>query len=265
MFSAGAVMPLNSRFTLDCALSNLDADVRGEGTPIVRSMSFYAVKPISCEHALQFVQLSCASTCGFVMWSVNDSRLLNQRRTMLADFLVLASVLILLACASFLPMRILLPDRRQHSAELIDTASPRVRRAEAGSPFPLEIAVRMQAVEPVLCAICLSEAPGRNMIQLSPCHHIFHDECILEWCSASQRCPLCRRIVRRGQLLRAASPEQEQQPQDVSGDRHVMGALSDSSWHASFPFEREDEGTDAGICSGVVHPQGSADEEPLLV
>ncbi|OWZ19230.1 Kazal-like serine protease inhibitor [Phytophthora megakarya] len=50
--------------------------------------------------------------------------------------------------------------------------------------------------EPV-CCICLNEEEPINseltpLVEL-PCHHHFHEDCVIDWFSASTTCPLCRR------------------------------------------------------------------------
>ncbi|GMF31267.1 unnamed protein product [Phytophthora lilii] len=50
--------------------------------------------------------------------------------------------------------------------------------------------------EPV-CCICLNEEDPvadetAPLVQL-PCHHHFHEDCVIDWFSASTTCPLCRR------------------------------------------------------------------------
>jgi len=52
--------------------------------------------------------------------------------------------------------------------------------------------------EPV-CCICLNEedpvdSDAAPLVQL-PCHHHFHEDCVIDWFSASTTCPLCRRTT----------------------------------------------------------------------
>ncbi|KAG7386996.1 hypothetical protein PHYPSEUDO_014872 [Phytophthora pseudosyringae] len=49
------------------------------------------------------------------------------------------------------------------------------------------------------CCICLNEQDPVNteqapLVQL-PCHHHFHEDCVIDWFSASTTCPLCRRTT----------------------------------------------------------------------
>ncbi|ETI33671.1 hypothetical protein F443_19681 [Phytophthora nicotianae P1569] len=54
------------------------------------------------------------------------------------------------------------------------------------------------SAEPV-CCICLNEEDPTDsekapLVQL-PCHHHFHEDCVIDWFSASTTCPLCRRTT----------------------------------------------------------------------
>ncbi|KAG7394709.1 hypothetical protein PHYBOEH_004804 [Phytophthora boehmeriae] len=51
----------------------------------------------------------------------------------------------------------------------------------------------------LVCCICLNEEdPATDgcatLVQL-PCHHHFHEDCVIDWFSASTTCPLCRRTT----------------------------------------------------------------------
>ncbi|POM78438.1 Kazal-like serine protease inhibitor domain and phox-like domain containing hypothetical protein [Phytophthora palmivora] len=54
------------------------------------------------------------------------------------------------------------------------------------------------SAEPV-CCICLNEEEiaGNELAPLVqlPCHHHFHEDCVIDWFSASTTCPLCRRTT----------------------------------------------------------------------
>jgi hypothetical protein len=51
--------------------------------------------------------------------------------------------------------------------------------------------------EAMTCSICLVEfSVGLEAVRLpSPCSHVYHKDCILEWLDRSSTCPLCRRPV----------------------------------------------------------------------
>ncbi|TNV81907.1 hypothetical protein FGO68_gene10644 [Halteria grandinella] len=45
------------------------------------------------------------------------------------------------------------------------------------------------------CCICFEELSDEVMIRETPCQHIFHSECIMEWIKAKfpkPDCPYCR-------------------------------------------------------------------------
>ncbi|RLN20376.1 hypothetical protein BBJ28_00002510 [Nothophytophthora sp. Chile5] len=48
-----------------------------------------------------------------------------------------------------------------------------------------------------MCCICLNEedpaAENETPLVRLPCHHHFHEDCVIDWFSASTTCPLCRR------------------------------------------------------------------------
>tara|TARA_Y100001938_G_C7801073_1_gene287124 strand:+ start:114 stop:518 length:405 start_codon:yes stop_codon:yes gene_type:complete len=42
------------------------------------------------------------------------------------------------------------------------------------------------------CVICLEKYQKKEKIVTLKCNHIFHQECIEEWCKTGKTCPLCR-------------------------------------------------------------------------
>ncbi|KAG6525379.1 hypothetical protein ZIOFF_015335 [Zingiber officinale] len=46
--------------------------------------------------------------------------------------------------------------------------------------------------EPGVCSICLDEFQVTTRVLEMPCHHTFHNECLREWLTRSNTCPLCR-------------------------------------------------------------------------
>lgn len=42
------------------------------------------------------------------------------------------------------------------------------------------------------CAICLEEFEPRQIVMLTPCNHMFHEECIVPWVKSHGQCPVCR-------------------------------------------------------------------------
>lgn len=51
--------------------------------------------------------------------------------------------------------------------------------------------------ESKMCSICLGDLSiGIKAIRLpTPCSHVFHQDCIIQWLNKSNTCPLCRRPV----------------------------------------------------------------------
>ncbi|CAM8890997.1 unnamed protein product [Rhodiola kirilowii] len=42
------------------------------------------------------------------------------------------------------------------------------------------------------CAICLEEFEPREDVSVTPCSHMFHEECIVPWVKSNGQCPVCR-------------------------------------------------------------------------
>ncbi|PON69360.1 43kDa postsynaptic protein [Parasponia andersonii] len=45
------------------------------------------------------------------------------------------------------------------------------------------------------CAICLEDFERGQEVMLTPCKHMFHEECIVPWAKSSGRCPVCRSVL----------------------------------------------------------------------
>ncbi|XP_022775834.1 RING finger protein 44 isoform X2 [Durio zibethinus] len=45
------------------------------------------------------------------------------------------------------------------------------------------------------CAICLEDFEPREQVMLTPCDHMFHEECILPWVKSHGQCPVCRFVL----------------------------------------------------------------------
>ncbi|XP_021799904.1 E3 ubiquitin-protein ligase RNF126-like [Prunus avium] len=42
------------------------------------------------------------------------------------------------------------------------------------------------------CAVCLEDFEPSEEVMLTPCKHMFHEECIVPWVKSNGRCPVCR-------------------------------------------------------------------------
>jgi hypothetical protein len=46
------------------------------------------------------------------------------------------------------------------------------------------------------CSVCLSGMTVKNS-RVTPCGHVFHETCLIDWLTESVTCPMCRHVVRR--------------------------------------------------------------------
>lgn len=42
------------------------------------------------------------------------------------------------------------------------------------------------------CAICLEDFDTRQEVMVTPCNHMFHEDCIVPWVKSNGQCPVCR-------------------------------------------------------------------------
>lgn len=42
------------------------------------------------------------------------------------------------------------------------------------------------------CAICLDDFEAREVVTVTPCNHMFHQDCIVPWVKSNGQCPVCR-------------------------------------------------------------------------
>ncbi|CAD8060674.1 unnamed protein product [Paramecium sonneborni] len=42
------------------------------------------------------------------------------------------------------------------------------------------------------CSICLLQFEKKEKFRITPCNHIFHDQCLQDWTKKNSQCPLCR-------------------------------------------------------------------------
>ncbi|XP_001599984.1 E3 ubiquitin-protein ligase TRAIP [Nasonia vitripennis] len=54
----------------------------------------------------------------------------------------------------------------------------------------------------VLCAICQDLLESSHDIFVTPCGHVFHFPCLVQWLEKSQSCPQCRQTTRKDRITR---------------------------------------------------------------
>lgn len=83
------------------------------------------------------------------------------------------------------------PETQQYFLEVDDDDEP--IRGPTSAPVSVVERLQMKIAEsPDLCSICLDEFDIRIHVLEMPCRHIFHNECLREWLTRSNTCPLCR-------------------------------------------------------------------------
>ncbi|XP_011098046.1 uncharacterized protein LOC105176825 [Sesamum indicum] len=45
------------------------------------------------------------------------------------------------------------------------------------------------------CAVCLEDFETRQFVTLTPCNHMFHEDCIVPWVKRQGKCPICRFVI----------------------------------------------------------------------
>ncbi|KAL0714858.1 hypothetical protein Bca4012_021837 [Brassica carinata] len=55
------------------------------------------------------------------------------------------------------------------------------------------------------CAVCLEDFNPKETVMLTPCKHMFHEECIVPWLKTKGQCPVCRFVILTP-TRRASSP-----------------------------------------------------------
>ncbi|KAI3744812.1 hypothetical protein L1987_57905 [Smallanthus sonchifolius] len=45
------------------------------------------------------------------------------------------------------------------------------------------------------CVVCLDDFEPREMVTLTPCNHMFHENCIVPWVKSRGQCPVCRFVI----------------------------------------------------------------------
>ncbi|KAG8364747.1 hypothetical protein BUALT_Bualt18G0030800 [Buddleja alternifolia] len=45
------------------------------------------------------------------------------------------------------------------------------------------------------CAVCLDDFVTKEFVTVTPCNHMFHEECIVPWVKTNRKCPVCRFLI----------------------------------------------------------------------
>ncbi|CAN7085434.1 unnamed protein product, partial [Brassica oleracea var. botrytis] len=45
------------------------------------------------------------------------------------------------------------------------------------------------------CTVCLEDFEPKETVMVTPCKHMFHEECIVPWLKSKGQCPLCRFVI----------------------------------------------------------------------
>ncbi|CAD5326209.1 unnamed protein product [Arabidopsis thaliana] len=45
------------------------------------------------------------------------------------------------------------------------------------------------------CSVCLEDFEPKETVMLTPCKHMFHEECIVPWLKTKGQCPVCRFVI----------------------------------------------------------------------
>lgn len=55
------------------------------------------------------------------------------------------------------------------------------------------------------CAICLEDFEPKEMVVITPCNHMFHEECIIPWLQSQGQCPVCRFVICEKSAVRSSN------------------------------------------------------------
>ncbi|KAL3636808.1 hypothetical protein CASFOL_019107 [Castilleja foliolosa] len=45
------------------------------------------------------------------------------------------------------------------------------------------------------CAVCLDDFESKQFVTITPCNHMFHEDCIVPWVKSQGKCPVCRFVM----------------------------------------------------------------------
>lgn len=67
---------------------------------------------------------------------------------------------------------------------------------------------------PAECAICLLDWELEDAIKVTPCGHVFHEECLGHWLRTARTCALCRQDLTRTE----STPQAQHSPQSIGAN-----------------------------------------------
>ncbi|KAL3821394.1 hypothetical protein ACJIZ3_007299 [Penstemon smallii] len=70
-----------------------------------------------------------------------------------------------------------------------------VRRLGTSKSTSSAGSVKSQDEDGKRCAVCLEDFDTRQFVMLTPCNHMFHEECIVPWMKSQGKCPVCRFVI----------------------------------------------------------------------
>ncbi|CAD8058736.1 unnamed protein product [Paramecium sonneborni] len=50
------------------------------------------------------------------------------------------------------------------------------------------------------CSICLLQFEKKEKFRITPCNHLFHDQCLQDWTKKNSQCPLCRQGLKEEEI-----------------------------------------------------------------
>lgn len=89
------------------------------------------------------------------------------------------------------------------------------------------------------CAICLEDFEPRQMVTLTPCSHMFHEECIVPWVINHGQCPVCRfALCDRIRDHASAATNNNQANDPFAGElMSIMRAMEEAvAWRSTRPL-----------------------------
>jgi len=62
----------------------------------------------------------------------------------------------------------------------------------------LKESVKEKKEDGMRCTICLEDFEAKEEVMLTPCNHMFHEDCIVTWLTSKGQCPVCRFVIFEG-------------------------------------------------------------------